>query len=302
MKKAEIKRKFDEIVAFSEVEKFIDTPVKRYSSGMYVRLAFAVAAHLQPEILLVDEVLAVGDLEFQRKCIGQMEEVAREGKTVVVVSHSMSTVKSLCDNAFLLERGTLKAAGPVDEVVAKYLNANQADAAEKIITQDEHLAENNQLRVWRVRLLNAAVNRFAVYWRQPIRVAVEIEIPKLLEEVSFGAGLKMMDGTWACTFHHDDYGLRQSWRLEPGVYVFEFTVENYLMPGLYKLCLGAHHQHYTRNLTYLEPVNLEVLDCAEDGTTPLIHNPGVVCVSSTWSDPVPVGQARSVDLSECARR
>jgi lipopolysaccharide transport system ATP-binding protein len=102
MKKAEIDKKFDEIVAFAEIEKFIDTPVKRYSSGMYVRLAFAVAAHLEPEILLVDEVLAVGDAAFQRKCLGKMEDVAREGRTVLFVSHNIGAISSLCDFALLL--------------------------------------------------------------------------------------------------------------------------------------------------------------------------------------------------------
>src|SRR5262249_2932814 len=108
MTRAEIRRKFDEIVAFAEVEKFLDTPVKRYSSGMYVRLAFAVAAHLEPEILLVDEVLAVGDAAFQSKCIGKMQGVAREGRTVVFVSHNMAAVEGLCTRCFLLDEGQLQ--------------------------------------------------------------------------------------------------------------------------------------------------------------------------------------------------
>jgi lipopolysaccharide transport system ATP-binding protein len=120
MKKAEIDRKFDAIVAFSEVEKFIDTPVKHYSSGMYVRLAFAVAAHLEPEILLVDEVLAVGDTAFQRKCLGKMGDVAREGRTILFVSHNMAAVESLCDVAFMLELGRLVHSGKTAEVIEAY--------------------------------------------------------------------------------------------------------------------------------------------------------------------------------------
>jgi homopolymeric O-antigen transport system ATP-binding protein len=121
MKKTEIRRKFDEIVAFAEVEKFLDTPVKRYSSGMYVRLAFAVAAHLEPEILIVDEVLAVGDAEFQKKCLGKMEDVAREhGRTVLFVSHNMAAVQALCGNGLLLERGQLLRVGPIESVVNEY--------------------------------------------------------------------------------------------------------------------------------------------------------------------------------------
>ncbi|GER80052.1 MAG: ABC transporter ATP-binding protein [Anaerolineales bacterium] len=122
MKRDEITRKFDEIVDFSEVEKFIDTPVKRYSSGMYVRLAFAVAAHLDPEILVVDEVLAVGDATFQKKCLGKMGDVAQEGRTVLFVSHNMVAVQSLCTQAILLEFGRISYSGEVDSTVTKYLN------------------------------------------------------------------------------------------------------------------------------------------------------------------------------------
>jgi lipopolysaccharide transport system ATP-binding protein len=121
MRRAEIVRKFDEIVAFAEVEQFIDTPVKHYSSGMYLRLAFAVAAHLEPEILLVDEVLAVGDAAFQKKCIGKMGDVAREGRTVLFVSHNMASIESLCRSAMLIKDGRLHQLGSPREVVARYL-------------------------------------------------------------------------------------------------------------------------------------------------------------------------------------
>ncbi len=121
MRKWEIDRKFDEIVAFAGVEAFIDTPVKRYSSGMYMRLAFAVAAHLDTEILLVDEVLAVGDLEFQRKCLGKMDEVARTGRTVLFVSHNMAVMRRLCDRGILLDRGQVVASGPMDTVADIYV-------------------------------------------------------------------------------------------------------------------------------------------------------------------------------------
>jgi lipopolysaccharide transport system ATP-binding protein len=121
MRKAEIERKFDEIVAFAEIEKFIDTPVKHYSSGMYVRLAFAVAAHLEPEILLVDEVLAVGDAAFQKKCLGKMGEVSRSGRTVVFISHNMVAVENLCDKGILLEGGSVSFSGDIKETVDRYL-------------------------------------------------------------------------------------------------------------------------------------------------------------------------------------
>jgi lipopolysaccharide transport system ATP-binding protein len=126
MTRREIRRKFDEIVAFAEVEKFLDTPVKHYSSGMYVRLAFAVAAHLEPEILIVDEVLAVGDAEFQKKCLGKMDEASkREGRTVILVSHNMSAVNSLCSKGIYLEHGRLQTIGDTKVVVSKYLARTQ---------------------------------------------------------------------------------------------------------------------------------------------------------------------------------
>src|SRR5579883_1018730 len=121
MRRAEIDRKFDEIVHFSEVEKFLDTPVKHYSSGMYMRLAFAVAAHMETEILLVDEVLAVGDAGFQAKCMGKMGDVARGGRTVLLVSHSMAAINSLCNKAILLDKGHVAKIGPTDEVTRLYL-------------------------------------------------------------------------------------------------------------------------------------------------------------------------------------
>jgi len=128
MTRAEIRARFDAIVDFAEVERFLDTPVKRYSSGMYVRLAFAVAAHLEPEILVVDEVLAVGDAAFQRKCLGKMQEVSTGGRTVLFVSHQMAAVQNLCTSAMLLAGGKVAARGPVGEVIAKYLADSEAAA------------------------------------------------------------------------------------------------------------------------------------------------------------------------------
>src|SRR5712692_1664319 len=139
MRKWEIDRKFDEIVAFAGVEAFIDTPVKRYSSGMYMRLAFAVAAHLDTEILLVDEVLAVGDLEFQRKCLGKMDEVARTGRTVLFVSHNMAVMRRLCDRGILLDRGQMVASGPMDTVADLYVRPDPAgEARARFDPRDRH--------------------------------------------------------------------------------------------------------------------------------------------------------------------
>ena len=137
MHRAEIRAKFDEIVAFAEVERFLDTPVKRYSSGMYVRLAFAVAAHLEPEILIVDEVLAVGDAEFQKKCLGKMRDVAEgEGRTVLFVSHNMAAIRALCDKGVLLKEGLLELTGPIDEVASAYGSTNPATYRDHTVILD----------------------------------------------------------------------------------------------------------------------------------------------------------------------
>ena len=153
MKKAEILRKFDEIVAFAEVEKFIDTPVKHYSSGMYVRLAFAVAAHMETEILMVDEVLSVGDIEFQKKCLGKMGDVAKGGRTVILVSHSMASIASLCETAVHLNAGRLAYLGPVDEAINQYL----ASAAGQSDQPDLELGSNGRPGTGELRFVSARV-------------------------------------------------------------------------------------------------------------------------------------------------
>jgi lipopolysaccharide transport system ATP-binding protein len=152
MRKAEIVRKFDEIVAFAEIEKFIDTPVKHYSSGMYVRLAFAVAAHLEPEILLIDEVLAVGDTAFQRKCLGKMGDVARAGRTILFVSHQMAAVESLCDVAYVLEGGRVAQSGQAAEVIEAYLSSTPM-SCHTPLSQRADRQGNGKLRFTDIALL-----------------------------------------------------------------------------------------------------------------------------------------------------
>jgi lipopolysaccharide transport system ATP-binding protein len=149
MSKTEIKSKFDEIVDFSGVEKYIDTPVKRYSSGMYVRLAFGVAAHLEPEILIVDEVLAVGDAEFQKKCLGKMKDVSGQGRTVLFVSHNMVAMNSLCKSAIFLERGKIKLEGPTPQIISEYLNLNTGEKKQQI----EFIEEEKK----KVQILSAGI-------------------------------------------------------------------------------------------------------------------------------------------------
>jgi lipopolysaccharide transport system ATP-binding protein len=177
MRRAEIRRKFDEIVAFAEVERFIDTPVKRYSSGMYVRLAFAVAAHLEPEILLVDEVLAVGDAQFQQKCLAKMHSIGQSGRTVLFVSHNMSAVTQLCQRAVLLDAGRLVDDGPPERVVRGYLRSHAPTQAAREWPDLRTAPGGEVARLCAVRVRTAAgVVRETVDIREPVGVEMEYEV------------------------------------------------------------------------------------------------------------------------------
>jgi lipopolysaccharide transport system ATP-binding protein len=174
MRNLEIDRRFDEIVAFSEIEKFIDTPVKHYSSGMFLRLAFAVAAHLDPDILLVDEVLAVGDDRFQKKCIGKMESVGKEGRTVLFVSHNMNAIHRLCPRVILLDEGRIRADGDTSEVISQYLNADRSAADHKEWGSPEQAPGDETVRLKRVRLLDRHGElRTTFEIREPVLIEVE---------------------------------------------------------------------------------------------------------------------------------
>ena len=176
MRKREIERKFAEIVSFSEIEKYIDTPIKRYSSGMQVRLAFAVAAHLEPEILLIDEVLAVGDIAFQKKCLGKMEDVAKGGRTVLFVSHNMGMINSLCERCILLESGRIVQDGETSLVISKYLsNISPAKGSERTSPADMSKA----IQIRRVAVMDQELNlkaRFDVF--EQVVVEIEYEVRK----------------------------------------------------------------------------------------------------------------------------
>ena len=156
MRKREIERKFDDIASFAEIEKFLDTPVKRYSSGMYVRLAFAVAAHLEPEILLIDEVLAVGDIAFQKKCLGKMEEVAKGGRTVLFVSHNMGAIRSLCQTAIWIDNGQIVKKGTSDEVVTEYeeQQLKRFSASSYVVERSPEEVKGKSFYISRVEMLN----------------------------------------------------------------------------------------------------------------------------------------------------
>jgi lipopolysaccharide transport system ATP-binding protein len=172
MKRREIHQKFDEIVEFAGVEQFIDTPVKRYSSGMSVRLAFAVAAHLEPEILLVDEVLAVGDAEFQRRCLGRMEDMSQSGRTVLFVSHNMQTVTQLCDRAIWLDRGRAVRDGPGSGVVAEYLQSGHGSSSSCEWPDLDSAPGDGLVRLRSARVVQGGAEASAVDVRRPVGIEI----------------------------------------------------------------------------------------------------------------------------------
>jgi homopolymeric O-antigen transport system ATP-binding protein len=175
MRRAEIERKFDEIVAFAELEKFLDTPVKRYSSGMYMRLAFAVASHLEPEILVIDEVLAVGDASFQKKCLGKMGEVARQGRTVMFVSHNMTAIRSLCSRALWLDKGTIVEEGAAETVATNYLRTTFSTLNQRAWDDPLTAPGNDKVKLHRacVRPADSALQMDAISVRTPFVIEFE---------------------------------------------------------------------------------------------------------------------------------
>jgi lipopolysaccharide transport system ATP-binding protein len=212
MKRAEINRKFDEIVAFAEVEKFVDTPVKHYSSGMYLRLAFAVAAHLEPEILIIDEVLAVGDARFQKKCLNKMQDVGQAGRTVLFVSHNMPAISRLCERAMLLDEGIILADGLAHEVVSVYLKSENDATAERK-WPDLNKAPGSdvvRLRAVRVRIKDGQIAN-VVDIRQPVRLEMEYEVLKPDHVLMPNFNLFNEDNIWVFTTLDQD----PEWRGRP---------------------------------------------------------------------------------------
>ncbi len=218
MRKAEITRKLDEIVDFSGVEKFIDTPVKRYSSGMFVRLAFAVAAHLEPDILIVDEVLAVGDIEFQKKCLGKMGEASHEGRTVLFVSHNTASVRNLCTTCLLLNKGEVTMIGPVDEVINRYIHSEitKFPADIKLPRIKEKLpGAGKSLHV----LSQAGDPKTVFRLREPWKVKFEFEMFEFTRQVSAGFHLVNAKSVTVITY------ISAPKDLEPGRYQVEFLID-----------------------------------------------------------------------------
>ena len=239
MTKRDIQRHFDEIVAFAEIEQFLDTPVKRYSSGMYMRLAFAVAAHLEPEVLVVDEVLAVGDAAFQKKCLGKMSEVAHGGRTVLFVSHNMSAIQQLCTNAVLLSSGEIAMIGPAEHVIAGYLDSGDF-SAEYTISEDE-LKRRKDAKLTIMSAYLSADGKTRNSFNRDEMVELHIDV-RVASPISFGQiAFELLNNRDDCVFSSTNLDVPNAPdELLPGAYQCVCRIPlNELREGQYRVALSS---------------------------------------------------------------
>jgi lipopolysaccharide transport system ATP-binding protein len=285
MTRAEIKKKFDEIVAFAEIERFLDTPVKRYSSGMYVRLAFAVAAHLEPEILLIDEVLAVGDARFQKKSLEKMEEVAaNDGRTVIFVSHSMPTVARLCPRTILLKDGQVAADGPSGDVITKYSSLAFVDQNQLSWPDGISNAGITELKVTSIGLLDKKGRRTGHFdYSDPLSVEVTYTVHEPLPFCRIGFLAHALDGTPVFEIYDIDEETNGG-RRQPGAYMLRCELPgNLLKPGRYSLSLNVGMPGI-KNLVRLDGVlQFSVQDHALPGAAMNLPRLGVVRPKAKWT-------------------
>ena len=285
MRKAEIERRFDEIVAFAEIEKFLDTPVKRYSSGMYVRLAFAVAAHLEPDVLIVDEVLAVGDAEFQRKCLGKMQDVTGEGRTVLFVSHNMGTVSELCERAILLRDGCLVEDGPTRKVTSHYLSSaslsTEADMDVSAPSLRRNSLPNSRFRWTRAAILDLRHRPTAMLsFGEPFELLLYGNADTELSEVRVGFSVDTMLGFAVFNSFQLDAGILS--QIPAGRTLFRVRIQpNILAPGAYKISLGAMGPGVLDFLPSTLQFEISTAGAAESSGWKS-HHAGVVAAPCKW--------------------
>ena len=284
MSRREIKDKFDEIVAFAEVENFLDTPVKRYSSGMYVRLAFAVAAHLDPEILIVDEVLAVGDFAFQKKCLGKMQEVSGAGRTVLFVSHNMATVVQLCNRALLFRRGGLALDGDAESVVQAYITEGQTEQEDILDFADTRRPPSLN---GRARIISARLNSedragpWAISYGTPLSLEVQVVVERHLTQLEFGMALCNASGAEFASPVSRDVVAPPA--VEPGEYVLEIALPTLkLSTGSYYLDVGLRSDRGMED-HIVQAIHFEVLPNAESVEALIHHRRGQVIPEISFS-------------------
>lgn len=288
MSKQDIRKKLNEIIAFSGVENFIDTPVKRYSSGMYVRLAFAVAAHLEPEILVIDEVLAVGDAEFQKKCLGKMGEVSKTGRTVLFVSHNMSAIQNLCNRGVLLYDGKVRLNSVVDDIVKEHLSKNSHEGKNIEWKAENNKYDNpkfNPIRFW-VSGKNGDLLKMPVRNDQDIYVNVEFEIRKIDIGLAVAAYIYDQEERFIFVTVHTD-GAEHLWKImQQGINILRFKIPNRILSeGEYsiKLACSIYNKEWI-----IQPLreNIRIFIEIQGGMSdsPHWHNKrnGIISPAITW--------------------
>ena len=286
MSKSEIRRKFDEIVDFAGVERYIDTPVKRYSSGMYVRLAFAVAAHLESEIFIVDEVLAVGDAEFQKKCLGKMNQLGHEtGRTIVFVSHNMASIKSLCSSCIYMQQGRLAGMGETTEIISQYLSDNNRTlSVDGIIPATASLHGTGEAKFVLMLVKNQdGEPQEEFYFGEKISVEIQLAVHQDLENVFVGLHLLNIYGEkLAMDVIDKNY---KPISLKKGLYSFKVFMDELLMPGDYSFGLSVSHFYSGSDIDYIESFSTlkvlrESVDKELDYPWPTVH--GYFQPNSHW--------------------
>jgi lipopolysaccharide transport system ATP-binding protein len=282
MTKREIEAKFDEIVAFAETETFLDTPVKRYSSGMIVRLAFAVAAHLEPEILIIDEVLAVGDIAFQKKCLGKMNEVAKHGRTVLFVSHDLSAVNALCERAILLHDGALVMNGPTREVTTYYL-----DTANKLYSPvtwvDFRAGKSDEIQLQQAGIAQRGLNTSAVDCREPFTIRFEYENKKVLPDSRFFIVIRNGKGDIVFTTSDYDVITDEASNRRAGIFSSEVIVPGGLLKaGSYYGTIGADIKNDRVIFAENDVLDFEVFESGDDTLAERHKRVGLVAPLLRW--------------------
>lgn len=294
MTRREMKAKFDEIVTFAEVERFIDTPVKRYSSGMYVRLAFAVAAHIDPEILIVDEVLAVGDAQFQKKCLGKMQDVSKGGRTVLFVSHNMGAVQRLCPHSMLLDGGRLITSGNTDEVVDAYISGGSSENETAFGGSLEELHRDGELgrdiRISMGKVFNSKGRTTdKIMFGEPFKFYMEAISDRRMDGISFVIGIDSNDGNRITTIVSEDS--EALYTILPGSPLracAHFDGCLILNPGLYRIIAGIRRGSIGLD-RILCPGRLEVMNLNYKGGRRTGDVWGVVHTSPKWEEKSPDG-------------
>ena len=285
MKKTEIDIKFDEIVAFSGVEKFIDTPVKRYSSGMRVRLAFAVAAHLEPEIMFIDEVLAVGDSEFQKKCLNKMKEISQQERTILFVSHNMSAIQRLCSRAIYLDKGEIKMDGTTDTVVEKYLSStplfNNSFTDLNIKNDSGQSFEKTQFTKCQIK--NAAGDETSsLKYGEPFTLHLEIQTGKSYHSLACAVGIDSYDGQRIFTSDSEEFETLFSVSPSSPCKISVTFSRIMLMPGQYRLSkLMVRHGKQELN-TVLNVAGFEITEQVYQDKSPPFVKSGLIAGQAAW--------------------